>query len=244
MTVCLADVRADPSSAPWQELAREEGYQAVAFTPLLFKESAIGALGVYFAEPHSLGEGQVRFLEAAAALMTTAMESAYLLQRERERRREAAILLSITRAASSSLELDEVLERVAKRAASLTGADRCGLWLLNEEKDKLIPAALFGMDGAFTAYWKTQPVILDNEPLSKEAISSGLPVVVADARTDSRTDKKAVEFFGDKSILEHHCPGGGGHRQRPPLRFRAGPAAFGRYPASGIRGGELHPRPQ
>jgi PAS domain S-box-containing protein len=200
-TVCLADVQADPSFAPWQELARKEGYRAVAFTPLLFKESTIGALGIYFAEPRSLSEGQVRFLEATAALMTTAMESAYLLRREQERRREAAILLGITQAASSSLELDEVLERVAKRAASLTGADRCGLWLLNEEKDKLIPAALFGMDETSTAYWKTQPVILDNEPLSREAISSGLPVVVADARTDPRTDKKAVEFFGDKSIL-------------------------------------------
>jgi PAS domain S-box-containing protein len=201
MTVCLPDVQADPSFAPWQELAWEEGYRAIAFTPLLFKESAIGALGVYFAEPHSLSEGQVRFLEAAAALVTTAMESAYLLQREQERRREAAILLSITQAATSSLELDEVLGRVAKRSASLTGADRCGLWLLDEKKDRLIPAALFGMDEAFTTYWKTQPVILDDEPLSKEAISSGLPVVVTDALTDPRTDKKAVEFFGDKSIL-------------------------------------------
>jgi PAS domain S-box-containing protein len=201
MTVCLADVQADPSFTPWQELAREEGYQAVAFTPLLFKESAIGVLSVYFAEPHSFGEGQVRFLEATAALMTAAMESAYLLQREQKRRREAAILLDIGQTASSSLELDEVLEKVAERAASLTGADLCVLWLLNEGKEKLIPAALFGMDEAFTAYWKTQPVVLDNEPLSREAISSGQPVVVADARTDPRTDKKAVEFFGDKSIL-------------------------------------------
>ena len=200
-TICLADVQADPSFAPWQERAQEEGYRAVAFTPLLFKESAIGTLGVYFAEPHPLSEGHVRFLEAAAALMTTAMESAYLLQRERERRREAAILLDITQAASSSLELDEVLERVAERAASLTGADRCVLWLLNEERDKLMPAAFFGMDEAFIAYWKTQPVTLDDEPLSREAISSGQPVAVADARTDPRTDKKAVEFFGDRSIL-------------------------------------------
>ena len=201
MTVCLVDVQADPAFAPWQELALEEGYRAAAFTPLLFKESAIGVLSVYFAEPHSFSEGQILFLEAAAALITTAMESAYLLQREQNRRREAAIFLDISQTASSSLELDDVLERVAERAASLTGADRCVLWLFNEGKDKLIPAALFGMDEAFTAYWKTQPVLLDNEPLSKEAISSGQPVVVADARTDPRTDKKAVEFFGDKSIL-------------------------------------------
>jgi len=201
VTICLADVQAEPTFAPWQELARKEGYRAVAFTPLLFEESAIGTLGVYFTDPHSLSEGQSRFLEATAALMTTAMESAYLLQREQERRREAAILLDIIRAATSSLELDEVLERVAERAASLTGADRCVLWLLNEEKDKLIPAALFGMDETFTAHWKTQPVILSDELLSQEAISSGQPVVVTDARTDPRTDKKAVEFFGDKSIL-------------------------------------------
>ncbi len=200
-TICLADVQADPAFAPWQALAQEEGYRAVAFTPLLFKESAIGILGVYFAEPYTLNENQVRFLEAAAALVTTTMESAYLLQREQQRRHETAILLDITQAATSSLELDEVLERVAERAARLTGADRCVLWLLNPEKDKLIPAALFGMDEAFTAHWKTQPLILENEPLSREAISSGRPVVVADACTDPRTDKKAVEFFGDKSIL-------------------------------------------
>ena len=42
---------------------------------------------------------------------------------------------------------------------------------------------------------------LNEQNLSREAIASGKPVVVLDAANDPRTDKLAVEYFEDKSLL-------------------------------------------
>src|SRR5215472_4009189 len=114
---------------------------------------------------------------------------------------ESAVLLEIAQAAGSTLNLPEVLERVTEKTASLTGADRCILWLLDVTHDLLLPAALYGMDSTFAARWKRSVLAVRDERLSQEAIETGKPVVVVDAATDPRTDKKAVEFFGDKSIL-------------------------------------------
>jgi signal transduction histidine kinase len=116
-------------------------------------------------------------------------------------RRHDAVLAEIARVAGSSLELDEVLDRIVERAAALTGADRTSIWLLDRAERRLRPSALYGMDAEFTAAWKSRPLDLDDERLSREAIETGLPVAIEDAGADPRTDKGSVEFFGDQSIL-------------------------------------------
>jgi PAS domain S-box-containing protein len=114
---------------------------------------------------------------------------------------ESAVLLEIAQAAGSTLDLHEVLERVAEKTARLTGADRCSLWLLDSTRDLLLPAAIYGIDPNFAARWKRKILSIKDETLSQEAITTGQPVIVLDAAADPRTDKKAVDFFGDKSIL-------------------------------------------
>ncbi len=114
---------------------------------------------------------------------------------------ESAVLLEVAQAAGSTLDLHEVLERVAEKTARLTGADRCSLWLLDSTHDLLLPAAIYGIDPSFAARWKRKILPIKDERLSQEAITTGQPVIVLDAATDPRTDKKAVDFFGDKSIL-------------------------------------------
>jgi signal transduction histidine kinase/GAF domain-containing protein len=112
-----------------------------------------------------------------------------------------SVLLDIAQVAGSSLHLNEVLDRVVERAAALTGADRSSIWLLDPGGDVLAPAALYGMDSAFTAFWKRNTLALYDERLSHEALTTGRPVVVFDAEADERTNKAAVAMFGDKSIL-------------------------------------------
>jgi PAS domain S-box-containing protein len=120
---------------------------------------------------------------------------------EEKRALEAAVLLEIAQAAGSTLELAEVLDRVVEKTASLTGADRCSIWLLDAQLGRLVPAALFGMDPVFTARWKRGILAVRDERLSQEVIATGHPVVVLDAETDPRTDKRAVALFADKSFL-------------------------------------------
>ena len=112
-----------------------------------------------------------------------------------------AVLLDVVQAAGSTLNLDEVLERVVERAAALTGADRSSIWLLEPDGERLVPVALYGMSPLFTAVWKRNSLLLREERLSLEALTTGSPVVVFDAARDARTVKEAVAFFDDKSIL-------------------------------------------
>lgn len=114
---------------------------------------------------------------------------------------ESAVLLEVAQAAGSTLDLHEVLERVAEKTARLTGADRCSLWLLDSTHDLLLPAAIYGIDPSFAVRWKRKILAIKDERLSQEAITTGQPVVVHDAANDPRTNKQAVDLFGDKSIL-------------------------------------------
>ena len=133
--------------------------------------------------------------------MSTAIERSELRDLDERSAQEARILLEIAQAAGSTLDLGEVLSRVVERTASLTGADRCSIWLLDRTREWLLPAALYGMDPGFTAQWKRSVLNVREERLSQEVIATGRPVVVLDASSDPRTDKNAVAMFSDKSIL-------------------------------------------
>lgn len=120
---------------------------------------------------------------------------------QRRRERASMALLEVARTAGSTLQLEEVLSLVTESTARLVGADRCGLWLLDKDGNTLLPSALTGMPAEFVRQWKQYPLSLDAEPLSKEAIKTEKPVLVSDAPNDPRTDKDAVRFFNDKTIL-------------------------------------------
>ncbi|MHB0869733.1 MAG: GAF domain-containing protein [Chloroflexota bacterium] len=120
---------------------------------------------------------------------------------QRLRERASMALLEVARTAGSTLQLEEVLSLVTESTARLVGADRCGLWLLDKDGNTLLPSALTGMAAEFVRQWKQYPLSMDAEPLSKEAIKTEKPVLVSDAPNDPRTDKDAVRFFNDKTIL-------------------------------------------
>ncbi|HEX9015650.1 MAG TPA: GAF domain-containing protein [Chloroflexota bacterium] len=120
---------------------------------------------------------------------------------QRRRVRAASALVEVARTAGSTLRLEEVLDLVTERTATLVGADRCGLWLVDRDRASLHPSSLYGMPPDFVQKWKQDGMPLETELLSKEAIETEQPVLVSDAPNDPRTDKEAVRFFGDKTIL-------------------------------------------
>jgi PAS domain S-box-containing protein len=124
-----------------------------------------------------------------------------VIQGQRRREMASSALLEVVRTAGSTLQLEEVLSLVTENTGRLVGADRCSLWLLDKDGSTLLPSALSGMSAEFVHQWKQYPLSLESEPLSKEAIQTEKPVLVSDAANDPRTDKDAVRFFGDKTIL-------------------------------------------
>ncbi len=123
------------------------------------------------------------------------------MEGHRPPRHHYQLLADLARVAGSSPELEEVLERAVQCAAAATAAGRAGVLLLDPSGLRLLPAALWGMDASYTAQWKTRPLRLADDPLSQEALATGLPVTATDAAGDPRTVKHPVALYGDRSIL-------------------------------------------
>jgi len=127
-----------------------------------------------------------------------------LEQRVKERTRELSALLEVVWAASSSLQLPEVLRRVARGLASAVGVRHCGIYLMDEERGVLVPAggADSGALGArFGETFRARPLDPSRDPFTREILETKHPVVCRDATSDPRVDREVVRMLRLKSIL-------------------------------------------
>lgn len=127
-----------------------------------------------------------------------------LEQRVEERTAELATLLEVAKAASGSLELPQVLRRVARGLAAAVGVRHCGIYLVDEKQGLLVPVE--GADSealgpeASTSF-RARPLDPARDPFTREVLEKKGPVVCHDAAADPRTDKEVVRLLGIKSIL-------------------------------------------
>ncbi len=107
-------------------------------------------------------------------------------------------LYEIARAATSSLNLSEVLQTVVQRTAQAFGGKGCSIRLLDETGQSLGIAAAWGLS---EEYLQKGPVEVRQSGIDREALQ-GRPVIVLDAPHDPRTQyPKELEREGICSIL-------------------------------------------
>ena len=127
-----------------------------------------------------------------------------LEERVEERTRELSTLLEVVRAASGSLELPEVLKRVARGLASAVGVRHCGIYLVDEERGLLVPAEGANPDALgpeVARSFRSRALDPRRDRFVREILETRGPVVSQDAEADPRTDKEVVRLLGLKSIL-------------------------------------------
>ncbi|KAB8143516.1 GAF domain-containing sensor histidine kinase [Chloroflexia bacterium SDU3-3] len=125
--------------------------------------------------------------------------AAYDLRQQQQR---TALILDATQTAASSLQLDEVLARIANKIAEAIGVYDCGIYLLEDEGQRLEPR--FPTIGANPSRLKTflrMPIDLPSNQLIQSAIQLQQPVVSADAQHDARIDKGLAQALGVASVL-------------------------------------------
>jgi PAS domain S-box-containing protein len=176
----------------------ESSERHVFVCPVPFDGNDAGILVALGAGMSPLPERQVSLATGFAKSIGAGLR---VISSHLRRVRASSALVEVARTAGSTLQLEEVLDLVTERTDTLVGADRCGLWLLEKDDVTLRPSSLYGMPEDFVRQWKQNAIPLESEPISKEAIRSQHPVLVPDAPNDPRTDKDAVSFFGDKTIL-------------------------------------------
>ncbi len=189
------DQLADRLEMDWPDI------RGAALIPLLSDGQSIGDVIMAFGSARRPSPKKRHALAALARQLSIALRQQRLSESLRKQAEESQVLLELAQVATSTLQPEEMLDQFIARAVALTSADKGSIWLLDEAGTQLIPAALFGMPGEFVAQWKRQRFALDQQPLSAEALRSREPIAIADAAEDARTDKVALDLFGERALL-------------------------------------------
>ncbi|MFQ5343176.1 MAG: GAF domain-containing protein, partial [Anaerolineae bacterium] len=179
---------------------------AIAGLPLRIGDRVVGVMNVAFDHPRSFDEDELRVLELFADQAAIALANARLFQAEQHRREVGAALLEITQVAGSSLELKQILKRIARLTAEACQTDRCSVFLLDDAGEYLQPVMSQYADGhvepeMWQLFKSTGADRVDAVPLFRDAIRERRPALLDDpARTDL-LPRKWTEPFGIQKLL-------------------------------------------
>jgi hypothetical protein len=112
------------------------------------------------------------------------------------------LMLRSIQMAGGSLELNQVLERIAAMLAVATGMPHCGIYLMDEEKNILIrrtgTKSLSSLQLTLLEHLQFDP---DQFPLIQEAMVSRKPIICQDARSDPRVTLEILHQMNIRSLL-------------------------------------------
>jgi PAS domain S-box-containing protein len=126
-----------PATSPLLPMMQRVGARNLLVVPVRAYGEALGVLGVVD-RGGGFGAEDARVLEAFADSAALAVHNARLYAGERQRAEVNRALLQAAEALTSTLDPEEVMERIVSLAGELVGADGAGLTVLTGEKEEEI----------------------------------------------------------------------------------------------------------
>ena len=139
--VQIDDALADPEYR--QDVATAGGWRSMLVVPMLREGNVLGTINVHRTEPGSFPERQIELLKTFADQAVIAIENVRLFQELRARTAELtqsveqlSALGEVSRAVSSTLEVETVLQTIVTRANQLAGTAGCVIWEYDEPREE------------------------------------------------------------------------------------------------------------
>ncbi len=177
----IPDVQANPD---WIKTSATAWVRAHCAAPIRARGRTLGALEVYRTVPNFYTAVHAARLQARADLVGIAWQTVQLLDVEREQRALSEALYDAQAAVASTLNLDEVLDRILKNVARIVPNDAANIVVLEMDVvhsirwlSALDPEARYQMP---EVHWKVEDV-----PLYRQLFESHQPVMIADVRNYS-----------------------------------------------------------
>jgi GAF domain-containing protein/CheY-like chemotaxis protein/anti-sigma regulatory factor (Ser/Thr protein kinase) len=179
-------------STHWDEISRQViGTVPRSFlgVPIVIGDEAIGAISVQsVTEEGRFGEADVRLLSTLAANIGTAIQNARLYSEAQRRANEMSALADVGREISATLELSDVLQRIAERAQALLEGTSSAVYMAQDDGQTFRAIAAVGN---IAEQVKTQTVIRGRGIIGTLA-AEARPEVINDVSSDTR----AVQIAG------------------------------------------------
>ena len=209
------------------------GTRTILATPLLREGVPIGVILIRRLEKRPFADKQIKLLETFADQAVIAIENVRLFQELQARTHdlsqsleETGALSEVIRAVSSSLDLREVLDTVARRAIALSDADGCGIFELRPGRQAFDVVVSQGLSSEFVNAILAMSVGVDHGTISR-ASETGEPVQIPDVE-DAHGYPFRTLFLreGLRSVLTVPM-GGGDDVARGIVVVRRAPGPFG-----------------
>ncbi len=141
---------------------------------------------------HAFSASDVRLLQTLAGSMSVALENARLFDETQRRTREAAALAEVGRDISSTLDLATVMDRIARHAKDLLGADNSAIFL--PDTDSKAYRAIVAVGGIAEAIKATS--VTPGAGIIGSLVKSGKAEFINDTGADPRT----IQIAGTEEV--------------------------------------------
>ena len=134
--IATSNILADPDTWLTPERRRDielEGFRAVAAAPLAAKGRVHGALVVHYWSERTFSDDEIAILSRLARQAAIAIDNARLYGEATRRAERLRELAEVEELVTASLDLEEILRRIADATARLLGAPLAQVWTLNGE---------------------------------------------------------------------------------------------------------------
>jgi signal transduction histidine kinase/CheY-like chemotaxis protein len=208
-TVHVEDVLADPAYG-LPEAQRLGGFRTILGVPLLREGRLLGAFSLNRTAVRPFSAQEIALVESYADQAVIAIENTRLFSELQERTQalarsvdELTALGEVTRAVSSTLDVETVLARIVDHARRLSGSEGGALFEYDEAADAFDLRAAQGVDEALVTYLRESRLRM-GEGVTGRAAAARAPVQVPDVLEDGAYAGKLRETIvnsGYRSLL-------------------------------------------
>jgi GAF domain-containing protein len=197
-------VRIDDSEIDAQDKAvlADREAQAALLLPIAVHGHTLGLAAVWESDgPRRFAPGEIALGQTLIHQAAIAMENASLFEATREQVQRTELLLEASKAATSTLDSTEVLQRLAEAVAQAIGADMTAVCLLNEDGTALRPVIGHQVPPRWLETYRGLPIPIEEHPFVEEAWRSRQPIYTSAAPDDPRLNERTRQLFPGESIL-------------------------------------------
>ncbi len=170
--------------------------------PIVHAGTLLGVLDVQSEQPRAFDRHDLTTLQTIADQLAVGLENSRLFDEEAQRTRQLQLMLETSRAASSSLLLDEVLERLAQGLAIAAGTPACLISLYAPEDNCLGPTAFYqaepGESNCLFADWNHR-LSIDDRPDLRQLLLDRSPQLICPLSTSRNGSFRPQD--GEQTIL-------------------------------------------
>ncbi len=158
-----------------------QGWGTILAFPFELRRQVTGLIEIYDRDPQRIySAGDIELCQVLATQATLALERARLFEETRRRLNQVAILYTMTRKISGSLNLPEVIKTIVTTVRQIIDCRGCCIFLLDESRQILEIKAADGV----SRYWQAAAKLRVGEGVAGRAVAQGQMIYVPDAHRD------------------------------------------------------------